>query len=297
MSATSSESTEMLTTQNDVESQPESILWATRGENNNPQNTLKLTPAEVSAMVQAATARWAESGASAKNLNRLHSLRFEIEDLPDGQLATARGSKITLDETAAGYGWFFDATPSDDNEFEVPVINKERQTTELSGADGRMDLLTVLMRQLGSRMDHGKAALKGSQASLMENTLDTGTRRAPAFNLSVGKAPSAQDAKAKSTVAAKSNKRSANYQQVATLTAPRNARVSKHHATITPRAVASASMADVMLNIGVLPAGKSITITFNVTWVKYDKENPAAWTRTMIPHAGTVLSRRRDSRR
>mgnify|MGYP003292664591 CR=1 FL=1 len=121
---------------------------------------------------------------SATNIVRLQSLSVEIADLPGAQLATVSSSKITLDETAAGYGWFFDFTPNDDSEFEVPVWNKERQTTETSAANGRMDLLTALMRELGSQLNPGKSGFHGSTAWLMQGTLDIDTRRAPAFKLS-----------------------------------------------------------------------------------------------------------------
>jgi uncharacterized repeat protein (TIGR01451 family) len=263
-SAKSSDSAAMLSAGTSSEPQPENILWATKGENKDSQHVLTLTPAEVSAMAQAAIARWAEAGLSAKNLAKLQSLPVEIADLPSGQLATATSSKITLDETAAGYGWFFDVTPSDDNEFEVPVLDKELQTTETSAADKQIDLLTVLMRQLGSQLSRSKSALKGPQASLMENTLDTGTRRAPAFQArTIGKASSAPAATAKQVrVPTDAEKRDVSYQRVASLNAPRNSRVMRNHAT---RAAAPTSLADVMLNIGILPAGKSITITFNVT--------------------------------
>src|SRR6185369_14595612 len=141
-----------------------------------------LTPSEASAMLQAAIARWADAGLSNGNLAKLQSLTVEVADLPDGQLATANSSKIVLDETADGYGWFFDTTPSDDNEFQVPVPDKELQTTDSSAANNRIDLLTVLMRQLSSQVSRGKSAsLVGPAAWLMENTLGTGTRRAPSF--------------------------------------------------------------------------------------------------------------------
>jgi uncharacterized repeat protein (TIGR01451 family) len=245
------------------DSNEESILWATKGENANPQHALSLTEGEVTAMAQAAIGRWAEAGLSAASVAKLQGLTFEIADLPAGQLAVTRGSKITLDETAAGYGWFFDATPSDDNEFEVPVLNKELQTTETSAADHRIDLLTVIMRQLGSRVSQSKSA-QGPAATLMENTLDTSTRRAPAFKVSevVGKVKSAPDAKLAKQARAKADtqKSETNYQQVASSNAPSNAKVLRNHA-MRP----ATSLADVMLNIGVLPAGHSITITFNVT--------------------------------
>ena len=242
----------------------ESILWATRGENADSQNILSLTEGEVTAMAQAAIGRWAEAGLSATTTAKLQGLTFEIADLPAGQLAVTRGSKITLDVTAAGYGWYFDSEPSNDNEFAVPVLDKELQTTDTSAADNRIDLLTVLMRQLGSQINFGKSTLSGPPATLMENTLSPGTRRAPAFKArEVGKMKSAPDAKlAKQVPAADAQKRAASEQQVASAKAPRNSRVLRNHAM---RAAAPTPFVDdVNLSIGVLPAGKTITITFNV---------------------------------
>jgi uncharacterized repeat protein (TIGR01451 family) len=249
------------------DAQPRNILWAARGENQNPQNVISLTQSEVSAMVQAAIARWSESGISAKDFARLQSFSYEIADLPEGQLAVLKGNHITIDTTAAGHGWFFDSTPSDDNEFAVPVPNQELQTTEYSSAHGRVDLLTVLMRQLGPTMKQGKSKVKGPQSWLMENTLEPGTRRAPSFK--IGQVGKVSAPKAGAVVAAakpSAAKQSNSYQQAVSLNAPRNSRgtVRRHHANTRPAAVPT-SFADVNLSIGVLPAGKSITITFNVT--------------------------------
>ena len=255
------------------------VLWATNGENKNKSNVLSLTHAEVSAMAQAAIARWAEAGVSAKQLARVQGLSFDIADLPDGQLATLSSSKITLDETAAGYGWFFDSTPSDDNEFDIAVDTRELQTSELSDANGRVDLLTVLMRQLGTNLSKGKSALKGPHSWLMEGTIGTGTRRAPAFKAkTVGKAVQGTD-KTKAAVASKQEQRG--YQQVASLNGPRKSRATRHHATLTPRP--PTSFADVSLNIGVLPAGKSITITFNVL-----VDDPFLGTQAQVSNQGLV---------
>jgi Ca2+-binding RTX toxin-like protein len=138
------------------------------------------------------------------------------------------------------------------------------------------------MRQLGSRMSRGKSALKGPQSTLMEGTLDTGTRRAPEFKVSsVGKAGSAPAATAKQvrTGVDKSQKSDASYQGLAS-NAPRNSRAMRNHAM---RAAAPTSFADVLLNIGVLPAGKSITITFNVT-----VNNPYLGATNQVSNQGTV---------
>jgi Ca2+-binding RTX toxin-like protein len=261
----------------------ENILFATKGENTNEQHIVKLTPSEVSAMAQAAIARWAEAGLSAANVAKLQALSFDIADLPAGQLATATSTKITLDETAAGYGWFFDATPSDDNEFEVAVENKELQTIDTSSANARIDLLTVLMRQLGTQASFGKSGLQGPAAWLMEGTLSTGERRAPALKAPMlGKAKVAPGATVAKQVRATSptEKRNVSYETVASANKPRNSRVVRNHAM---RAAAPMAFADVMLNIGILPAGKTITITFNVT-----VNNPYLGATNMVSNQGTV---------
>src|SRR5262249_15630872 len=73
--------------------------------------------------------------------------------------------------------------PLEDSEFDVPVPGKERQTTQYSPADGKMDLLTVVMRELGLIYLQGKPSLTKEQRKnlepLMESTLSPGVRRMP----------------------------------------------------------------------------------------------------------------------
>ena len=124
-------------------------LRTTAGEGPNEDNIQKLRPEELSWMVQAALARWAEADLSAEDLARLRGVTFEIARLPEGVIASAEAARIKISETAAGYGWFIDQTPQEDSEFLVPVAGRELQTTEYSIAHGKVDLLTVLMRELG----------------------------------------------------------------------------------------------------------------------------------------------------
>jgi hypothetical protein len=256
-------------------------LYASRGENSESHNVAKLTQSEASAMVQAAISRWAEAGMSATNLARLQSLSVEIADLPGAQLATVSSSKITLDQSAAGYGWYFDPDPSSDDEFEVPVENKELQTTETSAANEHFDLLTVLMRQLGSQSLR-KSAFTGAPAWLMEGTLDTGTRRAPSFKpRTVGKVQSTPRATVAKQIRAttETQKRDTSDQQVASLKGPRNSRVLRNHAM----RAAPTSAIDVLLSIGTLPAGKTVTIIFKVT-----VNNPYLGATNQVSNQGTV---------
>jgi uncharacterized repeat protein (TIGR01451 family) len=283
---TASASSARVSVTDSLDPKRDDILYAVRGENPGKSQVGELTPSEAYAMLQAATARWADAGLSASNFAKMQSLTVEVADLPAGQLATANSSKIVLDATAAGYGWFFDTTPSDDNEFAVPVPNKERQSIETSAADRRMDLLTVLMRELGTQMSRGKSALRGSHAWLMQNSLGIGTRRAPAFKVETGKRLGTKSGDAVlAAIKPKSQERDATYQQVASVSGRRNSRSAsyRHHPTLVPRAAVPTSFADVMLNIGVLPAGKSITITFNAT-----VDNPFTGVGSTVCNQGTV---------
>ena len=146
-------------------------------------NVRELSPAELAYVVQAALNRWEAIGISAEDMQRLRAINFEISGLTRGELASINGARILVDKTGAGYGWFFDQTPMEDSEFDVPVPGKERQTTQYSPADGKVDLLTVVMRELGQVYLQGKARLPKQQRKnlepLMEPTLSPGVRRMP----------------------------------------------------------------------------------------------------------------------
>jgi hypothetical protein len=75
---------------------------------------------------------------------------------------------VILAADAAGYGWFVDPTPLQDEEFLV-----DGSAVPGGPADGRMDLLTVVLHELGH-----EAGLDDNEGSgLMSGTLPTGVRR------------------------------------------------------------------------------------------------------------------------
>ncbi len=160
-----------------------STLFVAQWEKPSSSYAQSLLQVELNWMAQAAIARWAEAGIAVGELERLQSVSFEITDLPRGQLAQVGEDRIRVSETAAGYGWYFDQTPQEDSEFLVPVPGRELQTTEYSPAHGKVDLLTVLVRQLGQVYVHGKdrmpKSLRRDLAPLMEDTLSPGVRRLP----------------------------------------------------------------------------------------------------------------------
>jgi hypothetical protein len=104
---------------------------------------------------------------------RLHAVTAIATDLPDGYLGAAPlyGNTIYVDVTAAGYGWFADPTPADDSEFGLGMAG--------SPAAGRMDLLTVVMHELGHVIGL-ESRYDGDPSDLMYVYLGTGTRRLPA---------------------------------------------------------------------------------------------------------------------
>jgi Bacterial Ig domain/Calx-beta domain len=262
------------------------ILTTTRGEDAEGKNVAKLTQGDLNLMTLAAIERWRQAGISAGDLQRLQSVTFEITDLPEGQRASVTSTSVKIDETAAKYGWYTDASPMEDSEFDVPVPNRELQTTELSPAFGRIDLLTVVMRELGSVYLQGKERIPKQLLPLMEGTLSPAIRRLPNSRDLTGSPvevsgrnrsgsekslvsriskPSALRA-ATGVSSSPVSIRKAAFNPGANRANSQSSRLMNHApGNRTTTGSLSSMLADVMLNIGTLPAGESVTITFNVT--------------------------------
>ena len=123
---------------------------------------------------------------TADQLALLNQATITIADLADGYLALTLGTTITLDTDAAGYGWFIDPTPLTNEEF-VPIASpltpypSPWQLSAASGnaADGKMDLMTVLMHELGHVMGLGHVSSAVDGTRLMAGSIDPGIRRLP----------------------------------------------------------------------------------------------------------------------
>ena len=115
------------------------------------QDETSLTLQAAEPVLAAAIDLWQQAGADAAALAQVV---FVVTDLPGELLALTVDSTIYLDTDAAGFGWFVDATGG--------------------VTDGRMDLLTVVMHEIGHILgfDHDDSAA----ASLMDETLDAGAR-------------------------------------------------------------------------------------------------------------------------
>jgi hypothetical protein len=134
-----------------------------------------LTLEAAAPLIAAALGLWEQAGAAATLLD--HVL-FTVTDLPGELLGLTVDSTVYIDVNAAGYGWFVDPTPADDSEFRVERANGMPRTGEHEAALARMDLLTVLMHEIGHAIgfDHDDS----SAVTVMQETLSAGMRLVPA---------------------------------------------------------------------------------------------------------------------
>ena len=113
--------------------------------------------------------RWVESGA---DRSVLAGVTFTIADLPDDALAVTSGSVVTLDADAAGFGWYASAS---DAPFRRTGHSTELTARHNTQAEGRMDLLTALLHELGHVLGLGDGA--SGTGGVMAADLPVGTRR------------------------------------------------------------------------------------------------------------------------
>jgi hypothetical protein len=129
-------------------------------------STDRLTDAQLQPIVAEARARWLAAGADPV---RLAAIDVGISDIGGAWLGATYGTSTRIDDNAAGYGWFVDPTPANDSEFSTPGDQ---------GEQGRMDLLTVVMHEMGLGL-----GLADGGPGIMQRELPTGTRRLPGADL------------------------------------------------------------------------------------------------------------------
>jgi Ca2+-binding RTX toxin-like protein len=144
-----------------------------------------LTPQELAPIVAAAIDRWVSTGSvDAKAEAELRAAQFQIVTLTGTTLGTEiGGTTVQIDATADGFGWFVDTTPYDDSEFDGRSSDGSLAAIPPSPAAGHMDLLTVVMHELGHVLGFDDVDTAGHPNNLMDDTLDPGVRRLPTGSL------------------------------------------------------------------------------------------------------------------
>jgi hypothetical protein len=128
-----------------------------------------IADANLTVIVDEAIDRWTQAVAiDEATVAALQAVDFQIVDFAGLTLGITEQNTIYIDADAAGYGWFVDQTPSDDVEFGQAD----------SVAAGRVDLLTVVMHELGHVL--GYRDIAGAIDNLMSEDLAMGVRYLPA---------------------------------------------------------------------------------------------------------------------
>ncbi|MCD6043375.1 MAG: hypothetical protein K0R40_2978, partial [Burkholderiales bacterium] len=152
---------------------PESLLAATVATTAAPVDA-NVTQAQLEPIVAAAVERWSQLLGGADIWAALEGVVFVVGDLEGQALAQTIGNVVIIDANAAGFGWFIDATPYDDQEFSGQSPNGALNAPASSAADGGMDLLSVVMHEIGHLLGFGHD--ESGSGTIMSEVLEAGTR-------------------------------------------------------------------------------------------------------------------------
>ena len=135
-----------------------------------------LSGPELAQLLPAAIQLWEQRGLDEQSLQRLRETRVEVAGLPGPLLGATSQDVIRIDSTAAGFGWFIDATPDRNEEF---TLHNSVYRAPVGSDAGRMDLLTVLTHEMGHLLGFRDLDSDLHADDIMSDTLSPGMRRLP----------------------------------------------------------------------------------------------------------------------
>jgi uncharacterized repeat protein (TIGR01451 family) len=142
-----------------------------------------LTQAALDGIVGAALSRLQDAGVGGALLGRLAAAQFQVSDLPATELGVALPStdRVLIDRDAAGHGWFVDPTPLQDEEY-APAPWGALAAPAGTPAGDHMDLLTVVLHELGNLAGLTDVSAAANPADLMGDLLGRGNRLTTALD-------------------------------------------------------------------------------------------------------------------
>jgi hypothetical protein len=139
-------------------------------------DTTAADQAMLSTVVDHAKAVWMTEETDPARMELLRTVSVQFADLEGRLLGWSEPAGILIDRDAAGHGWFFDVTPAVDEEFQRTDTGALAATAD-GPATGRMDLLTVVMHELGHVLGYDDRQDGDRLLDLMAAELVPGIRR------------------------------------------------------------------------------------------------------------------------
>ncbi len=147
-------------------------------DSDSPVAVSSIEQADLAPIVEAAIDLFADAGLRPDQIELLQQITVRIDDLGGAQLGRFDGRTITLDDDAAGYGWFVDLTPHANEEFQAD--SKDRLVAAgQSAASGQMDLLSAVLHEMGHALGMQDNYSNIESNKIMNGWLDQGSRRLP----------------------------------------------------------------------------------------------------------------------
>jgi hypothetical protein len=146
--------------------------------------TALLTQQELQATVDAALSLLQAAGVAPALLNQLASATYVMAPVGGVYLGLTDVAShvVEISPNAAGYSWFVDATPLQNEEFHPGAPGSPLVALPGSPAAGKIDLLTVVLHEMGHLAGRPDVNAPGHADDLMAETLAPGTRRVDALD-------------------------------------------------------------------------------------------------------------------